>query len=74
MFGVLDAGAVFGIHSIVDLCRFCVFSLHREVGGVRHYNRLKTTVHSAEGCCIAATMDLTSIKQKFLLATRVYFR
>ena len=29
----------FGIRSTVELCRFCVLSLHREVGGVRQYTR-----------------------------------
>ena len=32
-FGV-GCGHCFGIRSAVDLCRFCVLSLHREVGGV----------------------------------------
>ena len=35
---VLDAG-IFGIRSTVELCRFCVLSLRREVGGVRQYTR-----------------------------------
>ena len=30
----------FGIHSTVELCRFCVLSLHWEVGSVRQYTWL----------------------------------
>ena len=33
----LGCGHCFGICSTVELCRFCVLSLHREVGGVRQY-------------------------------------
>ena len=33
----LGYGHCLGILSTVDLCRFCVLSLHREVGGVRQY-------------------------------------
>ena len=32
-------GHCFGIRSTIDLCRFCVLSLHREVGGVTKYTR-----------------------------------
>ena len=32
-------GHCFGIRSTVELCRFCVSSLHREVGGVRQYTQ-----------------------------------
>ena len=33
---MLDSGTVL---VSVDLCRFCVLSLHREVGGVRQYTQ-----------------------------------
>ena len=33
----LGCGHRVGIRSTVELCRFCVLSLHREVGGVRQY-------------------------------------
>ena len=29
----------FGIQSTVELCRFCVLSLHKEVDSVRQYTR-----------------------------------
>ena len=36
----LGCGHCFGIRStVVALCMFCVFSLHRDVGGVRQYTR-----------------------------------
>ena len=40
-----------------------MLSLYREVGGVRQYTR-KIAMLSVDGCCTAATMALTSIKQK----------
>ena len=52
------------IHSTVDLCGFCVLSQHREMGGVKTIHMVKIAVHSAEGCCTAATISLTSINQK----------
>ena len=48
----------------VPKTRFCVLSLHREVGGVRQCTRFKIVVHSSEGSCAATTMSLTSVKQK----------
>ena len=33
----LGCGHGFGICCTVDLCRFCVLSLHREVVGVKQY-------------------------------------
>ena len=35
---VLDAGTVL-VSVPVEPCRFCLLSLHREVGGVRQYTR-----------------------------------
>ena len=33
----LGCGHCFGIRSTIDMCRFCVLPLHREVGGVRQH-------------------------------------
>ena len=51
----LGCGHCFGIRFTVDLCWFWVFSLLREVDGVRQYARLR------KWC-----MALTSIVQKWL--------
>ena len=35
----LGCGHCLGIRSTIELCRFCVLSLHKEAGGVRQYTR-----------------------------------
>ena len=57
-------GHCLGIRSTVDLCRFCVLSLHREVVGVQQYTQWNKRCNPLRAVCTANTMALYSIKQK----------
>ena len=52
-----------GIRSTVDLCRFCVLSLHKGGGRCLTIHTVKIAVHSAKRCCTATTMGLTYTEQ-----------
>ena len=51
-----------GICSAVNLCRFCVLSLHREVGGVRQYTRFKI----ARSKCSGSKLDVVAPKEELI--------
>ena len=54
----IGCGHYKGIPSTDQLCRLCILSLHREVGGVRQSTLLKTAVNCSESCGAATTMTL----------------
>ena len=50
----------------IDLCRFCVLSLHMEAAVLDQTHTVKIAVHSAAGCCTATTMALISTKHMYI--------